>query len=153
MAFLDVDEFLFSPRTVDIRSILRHYRDLPGLVVWQMFFGSGGQAQRPHAAVTLSYRQRALLSQRTSVKTIANPRLVYKVGVHEFKFWGAEARDTARRRVGDGVPVVNSLRINHYWSRSLEDVKKKIARGDASTDAIRGCLALHIRADAQHGER
>ena len=97
VAFIDIDEFLFSPKAVDIRPILRQHRDLPGLVVWEAYFGSGGHSQRPLEPVTLAYRQRAPLSQRTTVKTIANPRFVYKVGVHEFKFWGAEARDTARR--------------------------------------------------------
>jgi len=138
VAFIDVDEFLFSPRATDIRPILRQYRDLPGLVVWEAFFGSGGHSQRPPTPVTLTYRHRAPLAGST-VKTIANPRFVYKVGVHEFKFWGAQALDTARRPVAaNAVPVVDMLRINHYWSRSLEDLNTKIARGDASIDAIRG---------------
>ena len=138
VAFIDVDEFLFSPGTVDIRPILRRYRDLPGIAVWTAFFGSGGQAQRSPAPVTLTYLRRAPLTARRTVKIIANPRLVYKVGVHEFKFWGAEARDTARRLVAQAAdPVFDTLRINHYWSRSLEDLQIKIERGDASTDARR----------------
>lgn len=137
VAFIDVDEFLFSPRALDIRPILRKYRDLPGLVVWQAFFGSGGHTRRPTTPVTLTYRQRAPLTRRT-VKTIANPRFVYKVGIHEFKFWGAEPRDTARRPiVANAGPVFDRLRINHYWSRSLEDLNTKIARGAAHTDADR----------------
>jgi Glycosyltransferase family 92 len=137
VAFIDVDEFLFSPRMLDIRPILRKYRDLPGLFVWQAFFGSGGHTRRPTTPVTLTYRQRAPLTRRT-VKTIANPRFVYKVGIHEFKFWGAEARDTARRSImANGSPVFDLLRINHYWSRSLEDLNTKIARGAAHTNAER----------------
>ena len=31
------------------------------------------------------------------------------------------------------MPVLDLLRINHYWSRSLQDLETKIARGDAST--------------------
>lgn len=138
VAFIDVDEFLFSPDTIDIRPILREYGDLPGLVVWTAVFGSGGQVQRPNTSVSLTYRKRAPLAQQSTVKTIANPRLAYKAGIHEFKFWGADARDTARHRIADAAgPVVDRLRINHYWSRSLEDLKTKIARGDASTSASR----------------
>ncbi len=138
IAFIDVDEFLFSPKTTDIRPILRQYRDLPGVLVWQAFFGSGGQEARADAPVTLTYRMRAAVADRTTVKTIANPRRVYKAGVHTFKFWGGEARDTAARRITAGMPaVVDTLRINHYWSRSLEDLAAKIARGDPSTDALR----------------
>ena len=29
------------------------------------------------------------------------------------------------------------MRINHYWSRSLQDLETKIARGDASTTQVR----------------
>ena len=138
VAFIDVDEFLFSPTTVDIRSILRQYRDLPGLAVWEAFFGSNGRIEPPCAPVTLTYSRRASLAELRTVKVIANPRLVYKVGVHEFKFWGASARDTARRLVLPGADaVVDTLRINHYWSRSLEDLQTKVARGDASTEALR----------------
>ena len=138
LAFLDIDEFLFSPKANDIRPILRQYQDLPGIAVWQAFFGSAGRQARSDVPVTLAYRTRAALADCTSVKTIANPRRVYKAGVHTFKFWGGEARDTARRRLVPGMPAtVDTLRINHYWSRSLEDLGTKIARGDASTDALR----------------
>jgi hypothetical protein len=138
IAFLDIDEFLFSPAAADIRPILARYRDLPGLAVWAAFFGSGGRERRPAAPVTLSYRMRGRLAERRSVKTIANPRFVYKTGVHEFKFWRGAAQDTARRPIRPGMtPVLDTLRINHYWSRSLEDLATKVARGDASTNAAR----------------
>ena len=42
LALIDVDEFLFSPSTLDIRAILARYSDLPAVEVWQLFFGSGG---------------------------------------------------------------------------------------------------------------
>jgi hypothetical protein len=137
VAFIDIDEFLFSPQATDIRSILRHYRDLPGIEVWQTFFGSGGHDVRPALPVTEAYVKRAPLS-RTTVKTIANPRVVYKVGVHQFRYWLGNALDPSRRTVVKGLaPTLDILRINHYWSRSLEDLQTKIRRGDASTPVPR----------------
>lgn len=66
--------------------------------------------------------KRATLAQ-TKVKTIVNPRMVYKVGVHQCKYWTGTDLDTARRPVTSGrAPVLDVLRINHYWSRSLEDL-------------------------------
>ena len=140
LAFLDIDEFLFSPRQIDIREILSRYTDLPGLVVWQLFFGSGGNVSRPSVAITEAYLRRALPSQFGG-KTIANPRLVYKVGVHQCKYWQGVDRDTSRRPIPTFVagaklahkPVFDVLRINHYWSRSLDDLATKIARQDASS--------------------
>jgi hypothetical protein len=139
IAFIDVDEFLFSPAGTDVRTVLRSYSDLPGVEVWQLFFGSGGHASRPAGPVTEAYRKRAPATFKTTVKTIANPRMVYKVGVHQSKYWHGEALDTARRRVVSTEigPVLEPLRINHYWSRSLEDLSVKIGRNDASTPVPR----------------
>jgi Glycosyltransferase family 92 len=137
VAFIDIDEFLFSPQTIDIRTILRRYQDLPGLEVWQAFYGSGGHDARPQMPVTEAYLKRAPL-MRTTVKTIADPRQVYKVGVHQFKYWWGDALDPARRNVvKHQEPVLDLLRINHYWSRSMEDLRTKIARNDASTPVPR----------------
>lgn len=133
LAFIDIDEFLFSPQVADIRGILRRYADLPALDVWQLFFGSGGHVARPAQPVAEAYLKRAPLSQVT-VKSIANPRMVYKVGIHRSKYWLGDSLDTSRRHVeGDRSPIFDVLRINHYWSRSLEDLETKIRRTDAST--------------------
>jgi len=137
LAFIDIDEFLFSPQMTDIRPILRRHVDLPGIVVWQAFYGSGGHAMRPALPVTEAYLKRAPLSQ-TSAKTIANPRLLYKVGIHLSKYWIGDSLDTSRRRVRPGLsPVFDVLRINHYWSRSIEDLTTKIKRNDASSSSQR----------------
>ncbi len=139
IAFIDIDEFLFSPARTDVRVVLRNYADLPGVEVWQLFFGSGGHVSRPALPVTEAYLKRAPTGVKTTVKTIANPRMVYKVGVHQCKYWQGEALDGARRRVVNAEigAVLEPLRINHYWSRSIEDLRTKIARHDASTPALR----------------
>jgi hypothetical protein len=70
------------------------------------------------------------------VKSIVNPRMVYKANVHQFKYWLGRGLDTSRRFVVPSTtrhPELDVLRINHYWSRSLEDLKIKIGRGDASS--------------------
>ena len=92
---------------------------------------------RPALPVTEAYLKRAPLS-RTTAKTIANPRLIRRVGVHRSHYWRGIALDSERRVVGAGnAPVLDTLRINHYWSRSLEDLHTKISRNDASTAAPR----------------
>jgi Glycosyltransferase family 92 len=139
LAFIDIDEFLFSPQsqTTDIRGILRQYTDLPGVEVWQAFFGSAGHDARPNLPVTEAYLKRAALSQ-TTVKSISNPRMIYKVGIHQSKYWIGEGLDTSRRSVRPGLPpVLDMLRINHYWSRSIDDMRTKIQRNDASTPVVR----------------
>jgi hypothetical protein len=137
LAFIDIDEFLFAPQVIDVRSILRRYSDLPAVDVWQLFFGSGGHAARPTMPVTEAYLKRAPLSQ-ISVKSIANPRMIYKPGIHRSKYWLGDSLDTSRHHVEkDRKPVFDVLRINHYWSRSIEDLETKIRRTDASTPQTR----------------
>jgi hypothetical protein len=144
IAFIDVDEFLFAPGGGNIFPTLAAFAHLPGIEVWHVYFGSNGHVQRPETPVTESYT-RCAPAGTTTVKTIANPRLVYKPGVHQFKYWSGGGRDTAGQAPGREVtPVFDRLRINHYWSRSLEDLAVKIRRGDATTVAKR-TLDSHSR--------
>jgi hypothetical protein len=143
LAFIDIDEFLFSPSRVDIIDVLDRYRDLPGLHVWQAFFGTSGHQERPPGPLIEAYTMRAPLTQ-TTAKSIVNPRMVRKADVHLSKYWAGESLDTARRPVArDVVPVLDTLRINHYWSRSMADMMQKIKRGDASTPEPRR-LEFHL---------
>jgi hypothetical protein len=132
LVFIDIDEFLFSPQVTDIRGILDRYADLPAIEVWQLFFGSGGHQTRPALPVTEAFRDRAPWSAWTGIKSIVNPRMIYKVDIHTSKYWLGGGLDTLRRPIGKrSEPALDTLRINHYWSRSLEDLEQKIQRGDA----------------------
>ncbi len=137
MAFIDVDEFLFSPQHATVLPILESFPHCAGVEVWEHFFGTNGHVQRPSLRVTEAYTRRAEVG-RSTVKTIANPRMIYKAGIHQFTFWKGTGLDTSSQTVGKGsTPVFDALRINHYWSRSLEDLKTKIQRGDASISTPR----------------
>lgn len=137
IGFFDIDEFLFAPDGRDVPSVLSDYRDLPGVCAWQAFYGSSGHVERPEIPVVEAYTMRAG-PDVTTVKTILNPRMVYKIGVHQSKFLSGEGLDTHRRTIVPGMsPRLDILRINHYWSRSLADLDQKVRRGDASTSALR----------------
>ena len=137
MAFIDVDEFLFSPSGRDLAEVLRPYRHLPGLFVDSPFFGSAGLEERPPSPITRAFTKRAPLT-RISAKSIANPRWIYAMrNVHIFKYFRGEALNTAGEPLDPRQARLDLLRLNHYWSRSLADLRDKIARGDASTPAAR----------------
>ncbi|AZO38887.1 MAG: glycosyl transferase [Mesorhizobium sp.] len=137
IGFFDIDEFLFAPDGRDVPSVLRDYRDLPGVCVWQAFYGSSGHVERPERPLVEAFTMRAG-PNITTVKTILNPRMVYRPGVHQSKFLFGEGVDTDRRTIVPGMPPkLDILRINHYWSRSLADLDQKIRRGDASTSTPR----------------
>jgi Glycosyltransferase family 92 len=149
IAFIDIDEFLFSPRQTDIRPILAEYGDLPGIVVHSPYFGTGGHVTRPAEPVVESFLRRGPLTL-ASAKTIANPRWIYAIrDVHLFKYCAGEALDTARLRPGaGGSPAVDRLCLNHYWSRSMNDLQTKVRRGDASTHKPRQ-MDWHLAFEAQ----
>jgi hypothetical protein len=136
IAFFDLDEFLFSTESRNILPILASLAHLPGIEVWQLIFGSNGHVKRP-PSVLESYTLCAPASIGT-VKTIANPRLVYKLHIHQFKYWRGISMDTSGQVVGYWTtPVYDRLRMNHYWSRSLEDLNLKVRRGRCATLAKR----------------
>ena len=119
IAFIDIDEFLFSPTQQDIRPILRKHENAPAIRIDSPFFGTSGRQQIPES-VPLSFTKRS--ATRFSTKSIVDPRYVHRIeNAHEFKYF---AMNQVR-------PPLDVLRINHYWSRSFEDLAVKVRRGDA----------------------
>ena len=157
IAFIDIDEFLFSPRQVDIRPILRTYADAPALYVYWIRFGSSGHATRPTSPVVESYLRREQLGSSDGGKSIVNPRYVRDVpNSHHFGVWRARTVDTLRRPTTspngpaspERPPVYDVLRINHYFFKSHEDLRAKVARGDAFYNTSRD-FDSHVRGDGR----
>ena len=71
-------------------------------------------------------------------KSIANPRLVKKYYVHQPKeVWAGvvideKMRPHLRRLPGTVDLSCSVFRINHYWSKSIEDITNKVLKGNAS---------------------
>jgi len=161
IAFLDLDEFLFSPVQADLREFLPAYDSQPGVVANWVMFGASGHQTKPAGLTTLNYTLRCETSLRvidkqmlrrldlnpadprsyfpicSHVKSIVDPRKVVSVqSPHHFKFVEGQVPITA-----SGQPLVQApftfdveidrLRVNHYFSRSWEELARKLARGRA----------------------
>lgn len=155
IALIDIDEFLFSPACPDLREVLRGYADLPAIFVYWVLFGSNGHVARPEGSVIESYTR--CLDRASALrdgfdhrkepgkadyvtgwakdgKSIVNPRMVRRYVVHRPReLWDGELLDENRlppvqRADGDTLSY-EILRINHYWSKSLEDLSAKVERG------------------------
>lgn len=155
LAFIDIDEFLFAPRHPDLRTALGGYADVPAVFVYWVLFGSAGHGARPAgpvleaytrclppaaaAADTFDHRHDAGRTEYVTGwahdgKSIVNPRLVRTYAVHKPQaLWRGETldenRQPPRHRAADCRLSVDVLRINHYWSKSLEDLAAKVGRG------------------------
>jgi hypothetical protein len=140
IAFIDLDEFLFSPQQRDIRPILQKYADEPALYVYSLRFGSSGHVMRPDMPVVEAYLRREPLGRAATGKSIVNPRFVRSIpNAHHFGLWRGRTVNTRLKptdspRDGfepDAPPVYDVLRINHYFYKSRTDLIDKAVRGDA----------------------
>jgi hypothetical protein len=129
IAFIDVDEFLFPPKAGSLRDVLPDYEAFPGIGVSLMMFGHSGHQTKPPGLVTESYVKRWL--SQTTIKSIVNPRHVTEcASVHHFVF------DVSTTVDENGYPIHGTrtlapscerLRINHYFTKSVEEYRRRAA--------------------------
>jgi hypothetical protein len=151
MAFIDVDEFLFPLKDDSLRTVLRAYDDLPAIAVHWHMFGSSGHKRRPSGLVIENYTDRAPIPSAAGHdeillkwKSIVDPSKVRAVvSPHVFMFEDGRkgAYDEDRRwilktqRAGAASTV---LRLNHYFTKSEEELAVKIAKGSVGRLSVQG---------------
>ena len=146
MAFLDVDEFIRCANPwpgmadaqwagqADIRAVLGAYEPYGAVGVnWRMFSWSGHD-RRPAGLVMDNYIQ--CLGDDMHVKSVVRPAAVRSCATpHSFCLRpGWSAVDAGRFPLPDGfpfaVPQTRLLAVNHYYFKSREDFRQKVARGN-----------------------
>ena len=86
IAFLDIDEFLFSPEFKPLGDVLNKFTDAPAVVVnWQVY-GSSGHDRQPDGLVLESYLNRAPEQwvRNRRLKTIAQPSQIARMNGPHF---------------------------------------------------------------------
>lgn len=148
IAFFDVDEFLFSPSGKPVPEMLRDYEPWPALGVNSAVFLTSGHKTRPPGLVIENYLLRRQLRTR-AIKSIVDPRRTVRcVGGHNFVYSSGHAVDVIKRPVhGSGtdryVPESEQiLRINHYFTKSEEELRDKWLAPRPDTKALRNPAAL-----------
>ena len=164
IAFIDIDEFLFSPTGAPLPEVLREYEQFPGVVVNRAEFGPSGHQTKPAGLVIESYVQRRGVrpDEETSHKSIVDPSRVQRcLGPHSFVYHDGLPVNEDRRPVDmarslSRSPVTWSrLRAHHYWSRSEEERRRKLERWHeiGHSHALRRparALERESSADARH---
>ena len=158
IAFLDADEFLFPTVADDLCSVLAEFEDHPAVAVNWLLFGSSGHRSRPPGLQIEAFTRRAPegYDVHRHVKCIVRPeRTMEALSPHHFRFAaGAVAvAETGRPVTGPLAPEISvaRLRINHYFTRSLEEAEAKRLRGRADTTAARSPedMAAHDRGEVE----
>lgn len=131
IAFLDGDEFLFSPGKFDIgETLLDHfYKKSSALCVYWVCFGSSGHINEPDGLVTENFRYRGAfdIDPNRHVKSIVKGRQGSLVQVsqnpHMFITPLGSFDENDRLLLSaapDWEPTHRTLRINHYVTQSRQ---------------------------------
>jgi hypothetical protein len=135
VALIDADEFLVPLETHSVPEILRRFHNVPGVTVNWVIFGTNGQQKRVPGLVLERFRNHTLLNftRNRLTKTIVNPRLIAFCAIHEHAYLN---RAASRNVLGkpnlhymthrEAVHAV--LRINHYYTKSVEEFVAKLIR-------------------------
>ncbi len=148
IAFLDDDEFLFPVKGTDVRKILKRYESFPAVAVHWLTFGSSGHVRRPQGLVLQNYLYRER-NVSPIIKSVVNPRrIAASKNPHCWLYQnGALASDEGEWPVKGSTSTLATaevLRINHYWSKSLEDGQNKVARGPVDRWAMENPRSMEL---------
>ncbi|OZB39596.1 MAG: hypothetical protein B7X48_08230 [Acidiphilium sp. 34-60-192] len=144
LAFFDSDEFLAIEDGSDFRKILANRIDSAAIAVSWAFFGSSGHRSRPEGLVIEKFIRRSEISfaPNRHIKSIVRPtKIVRCVNAHYFVVNGLYTNfigdwvEWALDGLMAGEPSYEVGKLNHYFTRSLQHWKLKIARG--YHDAVR----------------
>ena len=130
MAFLDLDEFLFSPRE-DLKSVLREFENEVGVEVNWICYGSSGHNTAPTGGVLSSFVNRAPLQWKRNrqFKSIVNPEQTIKriPRSHAGEFIGGQ-RAVNERGVREGEQLGLLFRAERKMRKMLPALYDWVAR-------------------------
>ena len=134
IAFIDIDEFLFSPAGHSLPTVLSEFRAWPGVAVCSRYYGTGGLQEPTDGLVIETYLMRAPddFAPNTLVKSIVFPRMTARPAdiPHHFLYRhnrSAAGEDGLPAPQSDRIPpTVDRLRINHYYTRSRTEYEAKL---------------------------
>lgn len=136
-AYLDMDEFLFSPMQQDLRGFIeKEYNNYSAIGANWVMYGPCGHKTRPAGKVWDNY------TQPTGDGNLGNLHVKSIVRNEYIVHWGhphtAQLRaphvyvdENKKSFTGALTPAhsVNKLRINHYYTKSEEECRLKAERG------------------------
>lgn len=138
IAFLDLDEFLFPTEKEKLTEVLDEFDSVPGVGVNTLTFGSSGHEARPPGLQIENFTKRSTDNFEVNryVKSIVRPEEILRPSCPHFfianneAFSVTENKEPLRGSISEKLSV-QKLRINHYYTRSKQEMKEKVMRGDA----------------------
>jgi hypothetical protein len=143
IAFIDIDEFLFSPTGRPVSEVLTRFERWPGVGVNRITFGTSGHETRQPGLVLENYTRRLAVPNMgmPAAKSIVDPRRVTRaLDPHRFEYSDGHGVDETELPLRDGHAEAEScdvLRVNHYFTRSNEERLEKLHRPRAGGGKLR----------------
>jgi len=150
IAFIDMDEFIL-PKTgdSDLRNFMRKYEPYGGLGVSWLIFGANGHTKKPVGSQLENFTWRSEIDfpPNTHIKSIVQPRFVKSAfKSHSFKYienYNCVNEHFVAIEDSFSPTSVDSIQLNHYYCRSLEEYHQKVSRGISDTKRARKLEDFH----------
>ncbi|HWV28160.1 MAG TPA: glycosyltransferase family 2 protein [Dyadobacter sp.] len=150
IGFIDMDEFIVPKNeSASLPGLLEKYENYGGLGLSWLIFGSNNHVEKPAGSQLENFTRRSEVSfpPNRHIKSIVQPRFVqsaYKS--HCFKFKPGYSCVNEHF-----VPIeeawadvsVDTIQLNHYYCRSLEEYRQKVERGISDTKRKRKLEEFH----------
>jgi hypothetical protein len=135
LAFIDIDEFLYPVADEPLLDCLERYAEHPALAVNWIMFATSGYILRPEGLVTEHFRACDPAGHKM-VKCVVQPSRTVSFAIHNGEYVDAAvAVNEAGVPTAGGTsrpPSVAVVRVNHYWTRSVEEfLLRKAKKGSA----------------------
>jgi hypothetical protein len=153
IAFIDIDEFLFSPLGRPLPEIVGEFEEHPAVGAHWCTFGDSGHDTKPPGLVIENYVMRSDDVRRNfSVKSIVNPARALRCGNNPHYFLYADGEKIVNENHEPMPhPHLNEdisferLRVNHYVTKSKEERARKLARPVAFNGKMKNAEAVMQR--------
>lgn len=142
IAFMDDDEFLWPVQDPDLKAAMQRYETYAGVAACWFLYGSSHYTMPPPGLVTENYTWRTRLPLRAHVKCVVSAQRViaplyvghgfickrgyYLVDEHGHPITTAET----------STPSGEFLRVNHYATKSLEELRQRRSRPRADNGQL-----------------
>jgi hypothetical protein len=152
IAIIDIDEYLWSPITIDLKKITEQFDNLnlEGAIIWNVVFGGNGHIKQPSSIVNSFTKREDVVSklkkykfnkasgqkyllQAYYCKQIIKTKNFQRFGVHLHNFDGYKDFRNKNIILNPFDLENNILRINHYKWQSKERWNHKIRIPDVNS--------------------
>jgi tetratricopeptide (TPR) repeat protein len=150
IGFIDTDEFIVPHSPELLTTYLKRYEGYGGLAISSLFFGFDSNDTRPKCGQIAGYKTRTheRFSRNRLVKMIIQPeKVIYPISPHSFLFKENFfcVNEKMMRVDAQEFPChVNSIQVNHYFSRSKQEWMDKLSRGGGAGVTYSGKRWLEI---------